>query len=387
MLKLVWRNLWSHPLRSGLTFGSVVLAVTLLCVLRGTVLGLDAAVQSASTNRLLVQSAVSLYVDLPIAYESKIAQVDGVEWISKWQWFGGEYRDGSGFFAQFGIDPDTFLKSYPEVEIAEGSYEAFQQSRTGCMIGVDLVDKYGWQVGDSIPLIGKIYAKPGNQAWDFTVEAIYRSSAPSFDQQTMFFHYDYLRETLEQGGAVGPDGVGVYMLKLAPGAEATRVMADVDALFENGPQRVQTTTEAEFNRQFVTMLGNVPALLMAIGGAVVFAIFFAVLNTMLMAGRERVRDIGILKALGFADRVVFGILLSESLVLCVGGGAAGAALALAMEAPIQQVISAQIPGFRISLAAILTGVGIAVSIGLVAGVAPGWAAQRISPVRALRAEA
>jgi putative ABC transport system permease protein len=181
--------------------------------------------------------------------------------------------------------------------------------------------------------------------------------------------------------------VGVYMLRLAAGADPTAVMSAVDLQFENGPQRVQTTTEAEFNRQFVTMMGNVPLLLNSAGGAVLFAVFFAVLNTMLMAGRQRMRDIGVMKALGFTDGAVFRGLLAESLLLCILGGLLGIVLAVLAANWLGPVVSRRLPGFEINSLTILTGLGISIAVGAIAGVAPGWYASRLTPVTALREEA
>lgn len=386
--KLVWRNILAHPIRSFLTFGSVVVAVFLLCVLNATNSALTSTVEKAATNRLWVQSAVSLFVDLPLAYEGKLQTVPGVDKVCKWQWFGGVYRDPSNFFAQFGVDSDTFFESYPELEIVDGSYEDFARDRTGCIVGTDLVRSYGFKVGEPIPIIGTIFPRAGDAAWEFTVRAVYRSNTTRIDQSTLYFHYDYLRESLEGGDAFGPQGVGVYMLRLAPGANPTQVMADVDALYENGPQRVQTTTEGEFARQFISMLGSVPTLLAMIGGAVLFAIFFAVLNTMLMAARERVRDIGIMKALGFTDGKVWGVLVLEALLVCGSAGLVAVGLAKLAETPTARLLTAfGVPGFEVPFGTLQTGLLLAVGLGLVAGIVSGWRAARLAPVRALRAQA
>lgn len=384
-LKLLWRNLRAHPLRATLTAGSVALAVFLLCLLHAVVTGLGRSLEQAATNRLLVQSAVSLYVDLPLSYQQKMQSVPGIEAICKWQWFGGRYaQDKGGYFAQFGIDAETFLPSYPEISISEGSYQDFRAARSACVVGQDLMQKYGWQLGQTVPLVGTIFTRADGRPWEFTIAAVYRSSRTSIDQQTIYFHFDYLHEALETGAARGPQGVGVYMLRLKPGADPVPVAAAVDGMFENGPQRVQTTTEAEFNRQFISMLGDVPGLLRLVGGAVLFAIFFAVLNTMIMAGRERTRDIGVLKALGFRDGVVGGLLVGESLLLCGLGAGVGIAIALGLEAPFQRMLSSRLPGFEFAPATIGFGGGLALLVGLVSGIVPGRRASTLSAITALR---
>ncbi|GDY02012.1 ABC transporter ATP-binding protein [Planctomycetota bacterium] len=384
-IKLMLRNVLAHPLRALLTIGSVMVAVFLITLLHAAVAGLDATLQQASANRLLVQSAVSLFVDLPLSYQQKIAAVKGVEAICKWQWFGGRYeQDKGGFFAQFGVDHDTFLLSYPEIEIAEGSAAGFTTERTACIVGCDLAAKYGWKLDQTVPIAGTIFQRTDGKPWEFVIRAIYRSSKTSIDQNTMYFHYDYLRESLETGGARGPEGVGVYMLRVLPSTDTLQLASAVDALFENGPQRVQTTTEAEFNRQFVSMLGDVPGLLKLIGSAVLFAIFFAVLNTMIMAGRERTRDSGVLKALGFGNLVVGGMLVFEGLLVCGLGAIAGAAVVKLLEAPFQAILSARLPGFAFSTQSLLLGCGLAMLIGLVSGIVPGLRVARLTTVQALR---
>jgi len=383
--KLLFRNLLGHKVRSLLTIGAVFVAVFLICILQAVTAGLSRTLDASSANRLLVQSAVSLFVDLPLSYQQKMASVDGIEAICKWQWFGGRYeQDKGGFFAQFGIDPDTFLVSYPEMSIAEGSYEDFSAKRTACIVGKQLAEKYDWKVGQSVPINGTIFVRTDESAWDFEIAAIYESNSPSFDEQTMFFHYDFLHESLEQGGARGPDGVGVYMLRLAPGTDPLGVQRAVDAMFENGPQRVQTTTEAEFNRQFISMLGDVPSLLRIIGGAVMFAIFFAVLNTMMLTGRERTRDIGVMKALGFGNGVAAGLLIGESVLLCSLGAAAAIGFCLMIEEPMSAAIASMLPGFAFDRDTLLLAVGIALAVGAVSGLLPGLRAARMSTTQALQ---
>ena len=383
--KLLWRNLLGHPVRSLLTVLSVAVAVFLVCVLHAVTSGLSRTLDAAASNRLLVQSAVSLFVDLPIAYQQKMAAVPGIEAICKWQWFGGRYeQDKGGFFAQFGIDPETFLVNYPEMSMTADNYEDFAKNRTACMVGIETAEKYGWQVGQTVPISGTIFQRTDGRPWEFTIAALYTSSSAAVDKQTLWFHFDYLRESIEQGGATGPLGVGVYMLRLRKGTDPIGVQRAVDAMFENGPQRVQTTTEAEFNRQFISMLGDVPSMLQLVGGAVLFAIFFAVLNTMLMAGRERTRDLGILKALGFTDATAATLLIGESLLVCSLGALLGGGLALLIEQPMATATAAFLPGFGFDLGTFYLGTGIALGVGLVSGLLPGVRAARLTTITALR---
>ncbi len=383
--KLLFRNLTGHPARSLLTVLSVAVAVFLICMLHAVTVGLRNTVSAAASNRLLVQSAVSLFVDLPLSYQQKMAGIPGIEAICKWQWFGGRYeQDKGGFFAQFGVDVDTFLPSYPEISIASGSFEDFAKNRTACLIGSDLAEKYDWKLGQTVPIAGTIFQRTDGKPWEFTVAGIYKSSSASIDQGRLWFHYDYLRESLETGGAEGPQGVGVYLLRIAKGQDPLAVQRAVDTLFENGPQRVNTTTEAEFNRQFVSMLGDVPSLLQMVGGAVLFAIFFAVLNTMIMAGRERTRDLGVLKALGFTDRTTGMLLVAESVLVCAVGAGLGILLVVGLEKGFQAATAQFLPGFAFDRSTLLLGTGLALAVGLISGIVPGWRAARLTTVAALR---
>ena len=384
--KLLLRNVLRHPIRALLTIGSVAVAVFLLCILDASYRGLDAAVADASKTRLWVQSAVSLFVDLPESYQAKIESVPGVKDVVRFQWFGGIYQDPSNFFAQFAVDSDKWARNYPEVRMIEGSIADWEKARTNCIIGKDLASRFGWRVGDHVPLIGTIFARLDGSVWDFTVAGIYESESVNVDQGTMFFHFQYLRESLELGAVQGPSGVGVYLTCLHPGQDPTPVIAGIEQTYENGPQRVRATTEAEFQRQFVTMLGSVPTLLASIGGGVLFAIFFAVLNTILMAARERTRDVGILKALGFTNGAIGSLLLVESMILCILGGSLGALLALAANRPLWTVLNGFIPGFSIHGAVAISGVVLSLLLGTLAGLLPALRMKSLPPVTALRME-
>lgn len=385
-LELSLRNLWKHPLRLLLTVGALSVAVFLLCMLRSLVVSLGAGVEDAKSNRLLVQSAVSLFVNLPESYESKIRAVDGVQEITKWQWFGAYYQEPANFFGQFAVDPARFLEMYPELVIEDGDAEGFLNTRTGCLIGSATAEKYGFAVGDKVPLIGTLFSRTDGEPWSFTVSGIYSATSAGLDEATLFFPFDYLRESLEAGAATGPPGVGVYSLLIASGMDPIQIMAEVDGLFENGPQRVQTTTEAAFNAQFVTMFGSVPLFLASIGGGVLIAILLAVINTMLLAGREQTRDVGVLKALGFSDGSVGGALLIQSLILAVLGGSLGILFALASAPAFREMLGTVIPSYTVEPATLALAGALTLAIGVIAGAVPAWRARGMTVIDALRHE-
>jgi putative ABC transport system permease protein len=379
---LVWRNLLRRPLRSLLTIGSLTIAIFLVCGLRTMITTMRSGVESANPRRLDVMSANGLFVELPIHYQEKLEAVPGIELTTKFQWFGGYYRSQQNFFAQFAIDPDTMFDMYPECVTPPDQIEALRKTRTGCVIGKTLSKEFGWKIGDTIPLIGALHPHPEDKAWEFTVCGIYHSTSPAFDNRTLFFRWDYFEETLKQGDI--PPSVGVFAMRAAPGASMEQLIADVEAQFEDSEQRVDCYTEADFQRQFQSMFGNIPLFLGWIGGGVLAAILVACINTMLMAAREQTTDIGILKALGFTDASVFGLLLAQSMFLCLVGGGLGILIAWSSQGAIAAGIEYMFPGYVIRPETYALAAGISLALGPLAGIIPAISARGVRTVDALR---
>jgi putative ABC transport system permease protein len=385
-LRLVRRNLLRHPLRSLLTIGSIAVALFLVCVLRSLVTTMQEGLAAANPNRMVVQSAISLFAGLPLNYQAKIDGVPGVETTSKWQWFGAYYQQEQNQFSQFAVDPDTLFELFGgEMELVQGSREAWSGNRQGCIVGEGLAAQFGFGVGDRVPLIGLLHPHPDgpDTPWEFEVEAIYRPTVRNFSSHGMFFHWDYFEKTLESGGR--PVRVGTIYLAVTPGADRTQVMATIDGMFENGPQRVQTTPESEFQAQFVSMFGNIPFFVSAIGAGILAAILLASVNTMLMAARDQTHDIGVLKALGFGDGWTAALLFTQALFLCLVGGLLGVGFALLVQDGIAAGMGAFFPGFANQPSTVVLGLGIALGVGLVSGIVPAWRASRMRCIEALGA--
>lgn len=384
--KLVRRYLTKHLIRSGLTIGSLLVAIFLVCVLRSLVWSLDAGIRAAKRDRLVVQSAVSLFVNLPMSYQEQMAQVPGVTNTCKFHWFGGYYQDPKNFFAQFAVDAPAFLAMYPEAKLVDGSRETFLADRQGALVGKMLAQEFGWKVGDVFPLTGIIYPAEAGQTWEFRVAAIYEPASSALDSRTVFFHWDYFQRTLEGQSRAAPIEVATYALQTAGAADQVAIQRAVDELFAGGPQRVNCNTEAEFNAQFVTMLGSVPLFLSAIGGGVLIAVLFACVNTMLMSFREQMHDVGILKALGFTDGAVARMMLAQSLLVCMLGGGLGLLLAKGSEPAFVMMIGAMFPGYAVTPGILGLGAGLTVAVGLVAAIVPTLRARRLAVVTALRSD-
>lgn len=382
--RLVHRHAWSHPVRALLTVGAVAVAVFLFCFLRSVVTSLQAAVSSSATNRIATSSAVSLFQSLPYSYRETIAGIEGVESVSRFTWFGGIYKEPSNFFGQLGTDPEVLIQQYPEVVLTEAQQKAWIEDRRGAIVGINLAKKFGFELGDSVPLIGTIYPRVDGSEWTFNIRGIYRSTRANVDEMSMYFHADYLKETQERGECYGPRGTSVYMTKVEDGSRGEDVGAAIDAYFAGGPQRTRTQSEAAFQADFVNMMGNVPTFLSMIGAAVLAAIVLGIVNTMTIAGRERYRSMGILKALGFPDAVPARLYLLESMMFVVSGGLLGVVLAWLTQPAFRALFGTYIPVYHVATDTYVWAVLICVLIGLAGGAAPAWSAARMRAVDALR---
>jgi putative ABC transport system permease protein len=386
LLKLTLRNVLARPVRGLLTVLAVMVGIFLFCFLTSIVTSLEAAVKAVASNRIVVGSAVSLFQSLPTTsqYLDGIRETPGVASVTRFTWFGGLYPGKNAPEPQFGTDPEELLAAYPEVIIPPEQAKAWFEDKKGCILGRLVAEAKGYKVGDQVPLRGTIYPRVDGAPWTFNVRGIYASTKPNVDEQTMHFHWSYLDETLERGEAYGPRGTSVYLVKLHDGVRGEDVSAAVDARFEKGPQRTRTQTEAAFQAGFISMLGNLPTFLGLIGGAVVVALVFGVINTMTLAARERVRSMGILKSLGFSDQVPAKLYVGEALLLVCLGGALGIGLAWMSQEPFRVALGTYIPQYFVSTDTFVWAGIICLGIALLAGMIPAIRAARLKAVDALR---
>jgi putative ABC transport system permease protein len=372
--RLVFANLFRNKKRTVLTIGSVLVAFFLYGTLRSVLTTLDAVAEVGSEARLVTSSASGITFVLPEAYSNRLEAVEGVSSVTWANWFGGYYQNPQDFFAQFAIKADTYLPIYPEIEITDGDIELFMRERTAAIVGVGLLEKYGWSIGQTVTLKGTIFTGD----WEFTIRAAYTPTVASFGDEVMYFHYNYLYERTE--ARISP---GWFILELNDPNQAAQVAATIDAQFENSTAPTKTETERAFQAGFVTMWGNVGFLVRAIGTAVFFAILFVAANTMMMAARERIGEIAVMKTLGFQNGTIFGIVIAESIIMTVLGGLAGlmlARLAFSGDNPM----NAFFPGFTVTVGTIGMGLAVAAGLGLVSGAIPAWQSARLSVVGALR---
>jgi putative ABC transport system permease protein len=375
--RLIVAHLTRSKRRTFLTVSSIALALFLFCTLRTVMTSLDAGIRASDDTRLVVRHAASLVFPLPLAYRSRLEQVPGVRRVGYGNWFGGYYQDPKNQFTQFAVDGPSLFEIYPEVLIDPAQREAFLSEQVACIAGKTLADKYGWKLGDVIPITGTIF--PGE--WRLNLRGIYKASTPDADENAIFFHWKYVNEGMPVGRK---DLVGIYWLKVASPSDAPRVSAAVDAIYENSPQPTKTETEKAFQAGFIQMMGNVSFLLTILGSAIVFAILLVTLNTMMMAARERTTEIAILKTLGFSDSLVLRIVAAEAMIVSLAGGLLGCGLAFLIFRRVDFTAGGMFPNFRVLPETVGWGLLLALGMGLASGFVPALTAARLQIASALR---
>lgn len=375
-LPLLLANLFRKKIRTALSVGSFVVALFLfglLVTIRGA---FNQGIEAAGADRLVVMSRVSLIQPLPIAYRDRLARVSGIKEVTFASWFGGVYQDEKNFFAQFAVDPENYRKMYPEFVIPDDQWQAFVQDKAGAVAGSYTARRFGWKIGDRIPIRGAIYTGE----WQFNLRAIYEGSRPQDDTSQFWFHWDYLNEKVEP---YLKNWAGWYVVRLEGGQDAAAVSSRIDGQFANSPFETRTQTEQAFMASFVKQMGNIEFLMLAIGGVVVFTLLLVTGNTMATAVRERTSELAVLKTVGFGDRFVLGLVLVESALLAAVGGALGVGLAKAFTLGGDPT-GGLLPVFHMPGWSLGAGIGLAVVVGVLAGLVPALGAMRLQVVEALR---
>ncbi len=387
---LVFANLGRNKVRTVLTTLSVFVALFLFCSVRALTDTLEDTINVGNESRLITRNKTSLVFPLPMGHLEKIRAIPGVRAVTWSNWFGGtDPVDAKNFYAQFAIDPTTYLPMYDtDLAIVEASpaaglsapadmdpkLAAFMNERTAAIVGEGLMKKQGWKLGQTIRITGTIY--PGS--WPFVIRAVYRPKVKGLDDLTVYFHWDYLYENSNRQAQVG-----VFSLELADPNRAGQIIRTVDAAFENSSAPTRTETERAFQAGFVSMMGNIPFVVRVLGGAIAFAILLVAMNTMMMAIRERTGEFGVLKTLGFSDRYLFLLVLAEALLITLLGGVAGAFFAWFLIGN-GKVSLPFFPPMSVHWETVVTGIALAAFMGTVSGLVPAWQTARLRIVDALR---
>jgi len=379
-LPLLASSLRRKRLRTFFTIASILIAFLLFGLAESMRYALASGVEVAGADRLLTMHKVSFTQLLPASYQSRIRSVDGVVAVAPQTWFGAWFRDEGNQIPAFPTEPETFLKIYSEFVIPETQRQAWIADRSGILIGRALSDVFGWKVGDAVPLRSAIWRKEdGSDTWEVTVRAIY-DLPQGGDTRQMMLHQEYFEEAKLQAKGL----VGWYVIKIARADQAPAVSKRIDALFANSPAETKTSSERAMAQSFVNQIGNIGAILTAIVGAVFFTMLLVTANTMAQSVRERTNEIGVLKTLGFTNRGVLGLVLSESVLITTLGGVLGMAAAWWFGILFAPVFNQYLPGFEVPQEAYIAAGIYMVLLGIVAGAVPALQAMRLRIVEALR---
>jgi putative ABC transport system permease protein len=377
---LVLRNAFRHKLRTTLTIVGIVVAIAAFGMLRTIVDAWYAGANASSSARLVTRSSVSLVFALPLNYAQKIRQVDGVTGVGWANWFGGVYVNERNFFAQFAIS-ESYLDLYPEFALSDDQRRAFLADRVGAIAGRKLADKYGWKVGDQIPLRGTIY--PGT--WTFNLRGIYDGAEEGTDTSTFFFHFAYLNESIKKQYPGRGDQAGVFIESLGNADDAAAVSSAIDATFRNSLAETLTETEKAFQLGFVAMSEAILLAIQAVSYVVIVIIMAVMANTMAMTARERYGEYATFKALGFSNGFVGMLIFAESLGISLLGGLLGAAATFPLADVFASTVGSILAGFKVSRETVMLQLLAALVIGVVAAAIPAWRAARVRIVDGLRA--
>lgn len=381
VLSLVWSSLFRRRVRTTLTILSVVVAFLLFGLLRSIADAFTVGVDIAGADRLVVQPKYSIVDPLPIAHMNQIARVDGVAAVTHADWFGGIYQDRSNFFPKFPVDPRGYFALYPEYRIDPAQLDAFENTRTGAVAPAEMLAEFGWKIGDKIPIEADIWPKKGgDRRWEFDLVGSYDAPGMEVQPSEFLFNYSYFDEARQYGEG----GVGWFIVRVSDPEKSAEVARAIDALFENSPNATRTATEADFAKQFANQVGDIGLMMTGILGAVFFTIVLLTGNTMAQALRERIPELGVMKTLGFGDTTVAALVLGEALLLSLVGAALGLGLALLLEPGIATAVKGTLPTFEVSSGTLVSGLLLAILLGLAVGAFPARRAQRLEIVDALR---
>lgn len=379
-LPLIWSNLKRKKLRTALTLLSILVAFLLfgfLCAIKEALAG---GISMAGADRIVTRHKVSIIQSLPFSYLNRIATTPGVDAAVLQCWFGGIYQEPKNFFASIVVQPEQYLKMYPEFVLTDAEKERWLKTRNGVIVGRTTADRFKWKVGDHVPLTCPIWGQPLNQSnWDFEICGIFTGAKKSTDTSQLFLNYDYFDEAKQQHKGE----VGWFTIRVKNPDQAPELAKTIDEGFANSPYETKTEPEGAFAASFAQQIGNIGAILIAVVSAVFFTILLVAGNTMSQSVRERTEELGVLKSMGFTNELVMFLVLSESVVIAMLGGLGGLGLALGIIAAGNPA-----PGllqrFFLPDRYVVIGACLALVLGFVTGVLPAWQAMRLRIAEALR---
>jgi putative ABC transport system permease protein len=381
-LPLLWAGLFRKKTRTTLTLSSIVVAFALFGLLQAVEVAFESGADTADAKRLLTTARYSIIEPLPMAYQRRIEQVPGVVGVAFADWFGAKYQNESNAFPVFAVDPVRYLDMYPEFTVSRAHREAFVKTRTGALAGQRLVDRFGWKVGQKLPISSEIHAKTdGSLNWEFDLVGTLDAEDPAVRGNTdvVLINVAYF----DEARLIGRGKTGWYIVRIADSGQARSVSGAIDALFMNSPDETKTQPEKEFALGFAKQIGDIGALVTRILIAVFFTILILTGNAMAQSIRERIPELAILKTLGFSDAKVTALVLAEALLLLTLGGVVGMVAAVAMMPALNRATGGRFPPLFVGTETWLLAAAVAAVVALAIGLPPALRANRLKIVAAL----
>jgi len=380
-LTLICKNLFRRKLRAFLMIASILIAFLIFGVLAGVYASFTAGEDRAAADRLVVVNKVNFTQPLPIAYYNRVRSVAGIRQVTYANWFGGYYQDPRNFLVVMAVEPETYTDIYArDIDLTPEARQVFMRTRTGALVGEAMARKWGWKVGDRVPIASNIFSqRNGSHTWEFDIVGIFTAKTQQVDTNFMLFQYDYFDETR----SFGKDTIGWLVLQTANPTDNDRIAKAIDGMFVNSTAETATDTEKAFNKAFAAQFGNIALIVVLVVGAAFVTILMIVGNTMALTVRERTREIGVLKTLGFTGGRILRLVLGESILLALLGGLPGLALAALAMSALRPSVSNMMPGFALMGDTVAEGIILMLALGLITGMIPALNAMRLKIATAL----
>lgn len=378
-LPLLFKNIFRKKTRLLLTIGSFAIALFLFAILAIVNNSFNGALSKMSgVDRLMVQNRVSIIQPVPESYKEKIEQVKGVKAVTYANWFGAYYQDEKNFFPQYAIDEEGYRQMYPEFKVTDAEWKAFLDDREGAIIGEKTAARYGFKVGDRVPLLGVLWSK--DRSWSFNVRGIYHADKPDEDTSQFWLHW----KLFDERRSFGKGTVGWYIVRIDNPDDAVRISKEIDTMFANSSTETKTQTEKEMMAGWAKQTGNIGLIITIIGSIVFFTLLLVIGNTMAMSIRERVRELAVLKAVGFTDTFVLVLVIAESLLVALLGVVTGLVLMVLFIPSIESKLGGILQFVFLPTGKAIEGVVITLFIAFLAGIVPAINASRLRVVDAIR---
>jgi len=381
-LPIVWRNLMRRKVRTIFTLLSIFVAFLLFGYLMAVRSAFNMGVELAGADRLMVLNKISIIMPVPTSYGSKIQALEGVKDVTYANWFGGYYQETRNQFPNMAVDPESWMRMYAEFTLPEEQMKAWLADRQGAIVGADLAKRFGWKVGDRVPLQATIFRRPDGKAWEFNIRGIYDSANKGVDKTQLFFQWQLLNEAVR--GTTFANQVGWYVIRADDPEQAPAIAKKIDAMFANSQTETKTDSEKNFVAGWAKQIGNISLITQFIAAAAIFMMLLVTANAMAQSIRERTNELAVLKTLGFGDGKILGLVLLESCVLALVGGLAGLGLAWVLVTVGGDPTGSYLPAFYFPTRDLIAGALMVLLLGFATGAVPAMQASRLRIVDALR---